>query len=129
MPLTVHVDPAKDLVFIEATGSLALEDVLRVIDDLSKAGPEIRGRNGIVDSSRAKGTTLSFDSIRRISDQVSRTEELFQGTRWAVVAPGDVMFGFARMYETLRSGSSFEVRTFRTSTEAQFWLQRNGGED
>ncbi|MEK6649982.1 MAG: hypothetical protein AABY75_03330, partial [Bacteroidota bacterium] len=107
MPLSVRVDLAKNRVFIDASGTLVLEDALRLLDDLSMAGPEICGRGGIIDSSRVTGTTLSFDSIRQISEHVTHIEELFRGTRWAVVAPGDVMFGIARMYETLRSGSSF----------------------
>jgi hypothetical protein len=126
MPLSVRVDPAKDLVFVDASGVLSLEDALHVIDGLSMAGPEVCGRNGMIDSSRVTGTTLSFDTIRQISTHVTHIEDLFRGTRWAVIAPGDVMFGFARMYEMLHSGSSFEVRIFRTPGEAHAWLLRNG---
>ena len=39
-----------------------------------------------------------------------------------IVAPRDVLFGLARMYEILRSGSPVEVRVFRERGEAESWL-------
>ncbi len=122
MPLTLHIEPAKDLVYIEATGTVTLDEVLQLVENLSVAGTDIRGRNGIIDASRATGTTLTFDSVRRVSDQVTRVEEIFRGTRWAIVATSDVMFGIARIYETLRMGKSFEVRAFRSRRDAELWI-------
>lgn len=123
MPLTLHVEPAKDLVCIEATGTVTLEEVLQLVENLSVAGSDIKGRNGIVDASRAVGTTLTFDAVRRVSDQVTRIEEVFRGTRWAIIATSDVMFGIARIYETLRMGKSFEVRAFRSRRDAEMWIK------
>ena len=126
MPLTVNIEPSRDLVVIDGTGTIGLDDFLRLIDDLSKAGMEIRGRNGIIDSSRIASASITFDEVRRISDRVTQVEELFRGTRWAIVAPGDVMFGIARMYESLRHGGSFAIRAFRNAREADAWLQSGG---
>lgn len=125
MPLTVYVEPAKDLVNIEATGTVTLDEVLQLIENLSVAGDDIKGRNGIVDASRAAGTTLTFDSVRRVSDQVTRVESIFRGSRWAIVATSDVMFGIARIYETLRMGKSFDVRTFRSRNDAESWIKES----
>ena len=122
MPLTMLIEPSKDFVFIEATGNVILEEVLQIVNNLSMAGPEVKGRDLIFNSSRATGTTLNFDSIRRISDEVGRIEEMLRGARCAIIAPSDVMFGIARMFETLRIGSPCEVRSFREKADAESWL-------
>lgn len=124
MPLTYHLDPQHDAVVIKGHGTLSLDEVLRLLDDLASSGPQIRGKNGIIDVALATDTKMTFDSIRRISDRVSQMDDLFRDTRWAVVAPGDVMYGVARIYETLRSGGPFEVRAFRAADEAEAWVKR-----
>jgi hypothetical protein len=125
MPISFHLDPRRDSILVRSTGTLDLEEVLRLLDDLAAAAPQIRGKNGIVDATHATDTQMNFDSIRRISDRVSQMEELFRNTRWAVVAPDDALFGVARMYETLRSGGPFEVRVFRNASDAEAWVRRD----
>lgn len=125
MPISFHVDPRRDTVLVRGAGTLSLDEVLRLLDDLAAAGPQIRGKNGIIDAARGTETHMTFDSIRRISDRVSQLDDLFRDTRWAVVAPDDALFGVARMYETLRSGGPFEVRVFRNATDAEAWVRRD----
>ncbi|MCU0453618.1 MAG: hypothetical protein MUE68_08145 [Bacteroidetes bacterium] len=124
MPVSVRLEPARERVVLSGSGTVDLDEVLRLLDGLSEAGQEIRGRDGLIETAQITGTSMTFDSIRRISDRVSQMDELFRGTRWAVVAPGDAMFGISRMYETLRSGGTFEIRTFRSTEEAEMWLRR-----
>jgi hypothetical protein len=125
MPISFHLDPRRDTVLVRGTGTLSLDEVLRLLDDLAVAGPQIRGKNGVIDAAHATDTQMTFDSIRRISDRVSQMEDLFRNTRWAVVAPDDALFGVARMYETLRSGGPFEVRVFRSASDAEAWVRRD----
>lgn len=125
MPISFHLDPRRDTVLVRGAGTLSLDEVLRLLDDLAVAGPQIRGKNGVIDAAHATDTQITFDGIRRISDRVSQLDPIFRGTRWAVIAPGDVMYGVARMYETLRSGGPFEVRAFRSASEAEAWIRRD----
>jgi hypothetical protein len=43
-------------------------------------------------------------------------------SRIAIVATNNVVFGMARMYETLMDGADVTVRTFRDMAEAEAWL-------
>ena len=63
------------------------------------------------------------DVARRVSHHVaSRLEE----GKLAVIAPRDLLFGMARMYEMLRDDSPVEVRVFRERDEAESWLAGRG---
>lgn len=125
MPFSFHLDPRHDTILIRGVGTLSLDDALLLLDDLTAAGPQISGKNGIIDATNATDTQMTFDSIRRVSDRVTQMSDLFRSTRWAVIAPNDALFGVARMYETLRSGGPFEVRVFRSASEAEAWVRRD----
>ncbi len=44
------------------------------------------------------------------------------GSRWAVVADKEVMFGMARMYAIIRDRAPFEIRVFREIDAARDWF-------
>ena len=46
-----------------------------------------------------------------------------------MVAPGDLGFGLARMFEALSDPSEPEVRVFRDLSEARTWLGTDPAED
>ncbi len=46
---------------------------------------------------------------------------LSPASKRALVAPGDLSFAMARMFELLRAGTSSNVRVFRDYDEARSW--------
>jgi len=46
----------------------------------------------------------------------------------AIIAESDVLFGLARMYEALISGTDWEVMVFRATQEAEDWIHARAKE-
>ena len=63
--------------------------------------------------------TVTREGIRKLT----ANDPLFSGaSRRAIVAPTQVGFGMARMFELSRGGQAGEVQVFRSEDEALEWL-------
>lgn len=77
----------------------------------------------LVDMSGVERLEVSAKAIRELVKRYARVDELGIRTRLAIVAPSDVAFGVARMYEMLRGDDvPEEIHVFRAIAEAQAWL-------
>jgi hypothetical protein len=76
---------------------------------------DLAGVEEIQGSSSSLETNIRIDCAHR---------EKLAGMRTAIVASIDLMYGFARMYQTLAElqGSPLTVEVFRTVGEAREWL-------
>ena len=69
-------------------------------------------------------TTISATAkdIMRYSKQCLRMAQLNPNVRMAVIAPKDIVFGLARMWECYVDGVGYTTKVFRTREDAQSWL-------
>jgi len=58
--------------------------------------------------------------IRRLAENNPWPEQSFR----VVIAPGDVSFGLARMYQLLGAGATDNVKITRSKEEAEVWFAR-----
>ena len=66
---------------------------------------------------------VSTDSVHEAVGRVrEHVDSKLEEGKLAIIAPRDLLFGMARMYEILRDGSPVEVRVFRDRDEARSWL-------
>jgi hypothetical protein len=80
--------------------------------------------NDLVDARGVRRVDVTPAGVRRLADLVQQIDRLALPTRIAVVAPTDVAYDTARMYEALRVGQNApaEHRIFRDMPEARQWL-------
>lgn len=123
MPARVEFDPTDNLVTLDLHGRIDLADATRILDEIM-ARPDIRSPNGLIDTDGLTGLDLVAQDIRQIAEFAERADAVWAGGRWAVVAPRDLVYGMARMYQLIRSGAPYEIEVFRTREEAHRWLAR-----
>lgn len=119
MPARYWIDSGRRLVFLRYDGIVTRDDVLTVSRE-STGDPAFEvGFDELVDFSAMTGSKVSADDVRALIEAVSQSLD-GHGRTWrvAVAAPNDVAFGFARMFELLRSDSPEEVHVFRSLDEA-----------
>lgn len=108
-------DPLQKLLTVTLSG---------VVDDADFADegfPDIPvGTREILDMSAATRAAVSGAEIRRVAERDQAWPN--RVTQMAIVAPTEVAFGLARMYQTLADGMKTEVKVFRDVAEARAWL-------
>jgi hypothetical protein len=122
MPITYRIDSESGLLSAKGLGTLTDADVAGFVSELL-ADPEFpHATASLVDFTEAKFGVASehIPALARL-----HRELLSHGgpPRVAVVVPGDLNFGLARMYAQHLSPSGPEVRPFRDEAEARAWLR------
>ena len=85
--------------------------------------------NDLVDARGVRRVDVTPAGVRRLADLVQQIDRMALPTKVAVVAPDDVAYETARMYEALRIGQNApaEHRVFRDMAEARRWLGLSEG--
>ena len=125
MPCSYRILPKDNLVVIAHYGTITTDENIATLRHI-RSDPEARDdQDYLVDFSRV--TTFDMD-FRRMLAHVNRLQEQVPhgaGTATAIVAPGDVGFGLARMYQSLAEGRlPFRIGVFRSRPEAMAFLGR-----
>ena len=123
MPITFEYDSSRRLVSVRFFGVLS-DDDLR--DGQAKEYKLLRTRiRSKADHRRARRGrgTVTAEGLRNISIATPYGP----GSRRALVATTDVMFGMARMFEMLREEDGDVFRVFRSMKEAMDWLDLDSG--
>ncbi len=122
MPSQLHFDPERNLITLELRERLGAADAIAALTELI-ADPRLRpGTNGLIDTTELTDLDLGAGSIRHLASLAERADALWEGGRWAVIAPRDLVYGMARMYQAIRSGAPYEIEVFRARDEALRWL-------
>ncbi len=115
-------DAISSVVVVTISGNLEDKEAISWFKSLFE---KLRGEtqvSGIVDTRRLVDLNVTSETIRQITRLAEANDPLFEGSRWAVVADKDVMFGMARMYAIIRDGAPFEIRVFREIDAARDWF-------
>ena len=122
MPVTTHVNPETSLVTFECTGTLVFDDVDRAFGAMF-ADPAFRpGINALWDIRHA---TIGLyaqqipDLLRMVRE---RQSERGSGYRVAILVSASPDFGLSTLFEMSAHSMPFEVRVFRSHTQATQWL-------
>jgi hypothetical protein len=122
MPISYAIDPDQNLVSIALGEDFRSADTLGFVRDLLE-DPNLRpGMNGIVDTEGARARSLVGADVRALADLAHSVERLWDGSRWAFVAPSPVLYGLSRMYQMLRGDAGCEIGVFRELTAARTWI-------
>jgi hypothetical protein len=131
MPVSVTQDGARGRCLIQLTGLITLGDLETGVDQQVAAG--WWALPTVIETSDATGITLNFSDIQQLIAFVS-LRVARHGPRGpvAIVAPHDLVFGVARMYEMAFAAAALPITLLvtRSAVEADEWLElksRTGG--
>ena len=126
MPVSVaSMQEGAGLLFI-CTGNVTANEMLDAKARLLETPARLREcRFAIVDLGLASSLQLSTDEVRRIAD---RDRELAAFTRpglpVAVLAPNDLAYGLARMWDVFVENTGWETVIFRAREEGEAWVRQ-----
>lgn len=122
MPARIDFDADRNLLNVELHGRIDLKYAVTIIEAMT-GRPDLQGPNGLIDTSNLTGLDLVGPDIRTVAEIAKRADAMWAGGRWAVVAPRDLVYGMARMYQMVRSGAPYQIEVFRNRDEALAWVQ------
>ena len=121
MAIEVRFDTERALIVFEVDHSFSDRDLMEGGRTL-QAHPDLdKARGGLLDLTRVADIALTRAGIEELVAAALRGGSALKGFRMAIVAPDDIGFGMARMYE-LRRDDGGANRVFRNIEEAQEWL-------
>jgi hypothetical protein len=129
MPIIHRIDHERRLVIARGVGIFRRSDPFEYQQQVWSR-PDVVGFDELIDMSGVTEIDLSTpERMRQLAETSSHDDVPVGSARMAVVAPTDLTYGLARMYEAhraLQPGSTKEVGVFRTLTEALEFLEVQG---
>jgi hypothetical protein len=123
MSIRIELEEESGLRVIRAEGILEDEALYRALTAFWQAPDYDPGRDELVDASGVTRADLSTDCIRRLAALALAVHPDGPPSKIAIVAPTDLLFGTARMYEAFVDAGERQVRAFRSVGEARAWLR------
>ena len=122
MPITHSILADRRVVVTRITGTIDNEEMLEAYRRLYSDPGWSPGFHEVADFRTANMREVTNDAVEQVGEL---SERMARGTpfKTAVIAPGDLPFGLARMYEALAAESPEEVRVFRDAARALAWLE------
>ena len=125
MPLKTRIDHDRRVVIVYGEGLLTDAEIL----DYQRtvwSDPAVTGYNELVDMTKVTDVRpYSPSGIKQFAIGVARTDAQTLSERLAIVAPNDLAFGLARMYQAYREispAATKQVAVFRDRASALQWL-------
>lgn len=120
--MSYKIDSSTNMVFTTATGILTVEEVLQNRESIAEKTEQLATLNELVDLSKIQTFRVSSDDMRRVVAIEKSLGLQERSGRRAIVAPGDFIYGMARMYQILSENCETEIQIFRSTGQARVWL-------
>lgn len=126
MPLSRRFDPAAGRVVVEIRGSFEAGATLRVLEEVL-ADPRWKpGFDLLIEYQEVQPSSGTPTVVRESSQRAVDLASLLEGSRLALVAGQDAMFGLNRMFQAYADESPLTISVFRERAAAEQWLARRG---
>lgn len=109
------------LVVLRYWGDVTYEEIREVFDEWVRLPGFLPHLKALIDFRQAT-TQVSGDEVQKLAAYAHQTDALWGDTKWAVLAPSDVIYGLSRMYSALTVDYDVKTHVFRTPEEANDWL-------
>ena len=123
MPIDKLVDRTKNLSTFTCYGELSPEEILLTLIEFYQGIDGPPTRKVLWNTANATTENLSMDDMDQIVSLRLNHEGTMFGGKTAIVAPQDVTFGLARVFEIRTAGTDREIMVFRTYEEAAEWIE------
>lgn len=127
MPINYEINEALKLVVASATGTLTGEEMMNYqLEAWSKE--TVRDFDEIVDVSGVEHFDYTSPAnLQELTKLSAKMDWINYSKKFAIVAPSDIAFGLARMYQSYRETDVLtrkEVQVFRSMEQARQWIGR-----
>jgi hypothetical protein len=121
-PIRFEPAPPKNLLVVTFQGVVNETDLFSAYRARIEANQYHLFPNILVDLRAVESTDMTGESVRRLVQLLSIPGEQGIKARVAIVASEAYIFGMARMYEIMHTGTTENIRVFRHLNEAEEWL-------
>src|SRR5262245_11448086 len=122
MPVTYEIDAPRALIRTRCSGEVQLEDVLAHFAELQRDPRRPEWPDVLLDMTGLE-TLPNSGQLGAVKDRLGWRPAL-RFRFCAIVADRDVVFGIARMFQTLAGAFFEEVTVVRARIEAEAWLDQ-----
>ncbi len=125
MPLNIVLLDDGEGILYQCSGVLSGAEIISANQELLASPARRRGRRyGLVDCSAVASVEISTAELRALADQDARlAAEARIPILLAVVAPGDLGYGLARMWQAFAQGIWWRAEVFRDRPAAERWIR------
>lgn len=124
MSVTYSIDKDEGTVYIEATGEITVEDLIKTEKKIVSDKDLSKGFNTYADFSKARPPlTVNINKIKMSKEFVESIQALRGKCKWAIFAPEKYSYLYSLMYATLSRDLIIETRVFRDDLKAKEWLK------
>jgi len=128
VPVKSTIDPNSGVIVHAVSGDISPDDLLRALDGIVDHPLYQLGSDALWDFSGAVVSNFEGKVLRNLVRGVrERLATRGKGFKVALVAPRDIDYGLARMYEAYASELPILLSVFRSSGDAWDWLSREAG--
>lgn len=123
MPISFRFRPEAGLITCVHTGQVPDSEFLTSYRELFGSESFSTSTNLLVDLSDTDSSSRTRDTLERFASLVElRFKDAVGAPMVAVVAPKDLSFGLARMYEAFAESVPWKFAVFRSAGDALDWL-------
>lgn len=122
MPITYRIDTARGLVLTTATGVLTDDELLEHKRALAADPAFAPGMRQLSDVRAVEQLAVTSEGVRLMVALDRDQADQLGDYRLAIVTGADVVFGTARMYQTMTDDQLNHVQIFRDMDDARAWL-------
>ena len=121
MPVTSHIDTAKDLTTFTVTGVLSFDEVMPEIEAFHTGEPT---KHVIWDLRETTDVQFTSKQVERVATYQPPYDGKREAGKTAIVAQEDFLFGLSRMLEIHNNigKALYTIMVFRSKDEAYQWL-------
>lgn len=128
MPISAHLFPEHELIVSQFVGVITDEQFMRYYEQLVERDDGSKDFPELVDLRSAARFAPTMRALSIIGSLVSSIYKPSEPSpahrpRCAVVAPFDLAYGVARMYQLGTSSDKVDLKVFRTLDSALIWLE------
>lgn len=110
------------VVVIQFSGHIAYEELQKALEVLPNL-PGFRPHLKLIADFRDCQTSMTGREMQKLAEAARKTDSAWGETKWAFLAPEDVIFGLSRMYMALTEDYQAETHVFRSLEETEGWLE------
>jgi len=121
MPITSHIDKAKDITIFKVTGVLSFDILLSVVKSFYDDDPTKHVLWDMIDTTEVQVASEEVETIAKFGPRYEGKRAL---GKTAIVAQKDILFGLSRMFEIHSNikEAPYPIMVFRSMGEAHQWL-------
>jgi hypothetical protein len=123
MPIFYEIDIDRRLIRTRCVGPLTLEEVVAHFRDL-EVDPRVPPHLDVLLDFSELTNFPDQDQVRSVAREVRALRPKIAWRNLAIVAPRDLAFGIARMFEMISEPSFRATMVFRKLADAERWIEK-----